>query len=72
MQTITLKLSDDVVDKFKWLLKHFSKSEVEIIDSAEYNSEDEYLRSIKGMHKSLLEAREEPTEYGKSEKDLEW
>lgn len=72
MHTITLKLSDEVIDKFKWLLKHFSKNEVEIIDSTEYSSDDEYLRSIKGMHNSLLEAKEEPQEYGKSEKDLEW
>jgi hypothetical protein len=31
MQTVMLNVSDSVADKLFWLLKHFDKSEVEII-----------------------------------------
>jgi hypothetical protein len=31
MQTIMLNVSDSIADKLFWLLKHFDKSEVEII-----------------------------------------
>ena len=35
MQTITLKISDDVFDKFKWLISHFSKNEIDIVSDIE-------------------------------------
>lgn len=33
MQTITLKIKDDVSEKFLWLLSHFSQNEIEIINT---------------------------------------
>jgi len=72
MQTITLKLEDSVSDKFLWLLSHFDKKEVSIIDRDEYISDDEYLRSIDGMVESILEAKNEPIEKGVTLDNLEW
>ncbi len=72
MQTITLKLEDSVNDKFLWLLNHFDKQEISIIDKDEYISDDEYLRSIDGMVESILEARSEPIEKGVTIDKLEW
>jgi len=72
MQTVTLKLEDSVSDKFLWLLSHFDKKEISIIDKDEYISDDEYLRSIDGMVESILEARNEPIEKGVTLDKLEW
>ena len=72
MQTITLKLEDKVSDKFLWLLSHFDKQEISIIDKDEYVSDDEYLRSIDGMVESILEAKNEPIEKGVTLDKLEW
>lgn len=47
MQTITLKIDDKINEKFFWLLNHFSKSEVTILEQTEFKNDDEYLRSIK-------------------------
>jgi len=38
MQTITLKLEDSINDKFLWLLNHFSKNELEILDMTSYQT----------------------------------
>ncbi len=72
MQTVTLKLEDSVADKFLWLLSHFDKQEISIIDKDEYISDDDYLRSIDGMVESILEARKEPIEKGVTLDKLEW
>jgi len=72
MKTITLKLEDGVSDKFLWLLSHFDKQEIAIIDKDEYISDDEYLRSIDGMVESILEARHEPIKKGVTLDKLEW
>jgi len=72
MQTVTLKLEDSISDKFLWLLSHFDKKEISIIDRDEYISDDEYLRSIDGMVESILEARTEPIEKGVTLDKLEW
>ena len=32
MQTITLQIDNNIFDKFSWLLKHFSKNEIRIIN----------------------------------------
>ena len=72
MQTVTLKLEDSISEKFLWLLSHFDKKEISIIDKDEYISDDEYLRSIDGMVKSILEARNEPIEKGVTLDKLEW
>ena len=72
MQAITLKVEDAISDKFLWLLSHFDKHEISIIDKDEYKSDDEYLRSIDGMVESILEARSEPVEKGITLDNLKW
>jgi PHD/YefM family antitoxin component YafN of YafNO toxin-antitoxin module len=72
VQTITLKIEDNISDKFLWLLNHFKKNEVSILDKDEYISDDEYLRSLDGMVESILEARNEPLENGVTLDKLEW
>ncbi|MFP4485391.1 MAG: hypothetical protein ACLFOC_00440 [Campylobacterales bacterium] len=72
MQTVTLKIEDNVSDKFLWLLNHFSQNEVEILEKTEYKSDDEYLRSIKGMEESIIEASSEPIEKYVTADKLDW
>ena len=72
MQTLTLKIEDDVSDKFLWLLKHFSQNEIKILEQSKYISDDEYLRSIDGMVESIKEARNEPIENGVTLDKLDW
>ena len=72
MQTITLKLDDSISDKVLWLLKHFDKSEVEILDTSSYESDDEYLKSIKGMKESIIKASNELIENYATRDELEW
>ena len=66
MQTVTLKIEDSISDKFLWLLNHFNKNEVSILDK------DEYLRSINGMEESIIEASNESIENGVTLDKLEW
>ncbi|CAI6144129.1 MAG: hypothetical protein SPLUMA1_SPLUMAMAG1_01566 [uncultured Sulfurimonas sp.] len=49
MKTVTLSISDGIYDKFFWLLKHFSKNEVNILEQSKFVSDDEYLRNIDGV-----------------------
>lgn len=72
MQTVTLKIDDDISDKFLWLLNHFSQDEVKILEQTNYVSDDEYLRSIDGMVKSIDEARNEPIKNGVILENLDW
>lgn len=72
MQTVTLKIEDNVSDKFLWLLNHFSQNEVEILEKTVYKSDDEYLRSIKGMEESIIEASNEPIEKYVTADKLDW
>jgi hypothetical protein len=72
MQTITLKLDDSISDKVLWLLKHFDKSELEILETSSYESDDEYLKSIKGMKESIIKASNEPIENYVTRDELEW
>jgi hypothetical protein len=60
VQTITLKIEDNISDKFLWLLNHFSQKEVKILDQTTYQSDDQYLKSIKGMEQSIIQASNEP------------
>ncbi len=32
METITLKVDESVFDKFQWLISHFSKNEIDIVN----------------------------------------
>ena len=72
MQTITLKIEDAVSDKFLWLLNHFSQNEVEILDKSTYQSDDEYLKSIRGMEESIIEASKESIKNYVSRDELDW
>lgn len=72
MRTITLKIDDSISDKFLWLLAHFSKDEVKIIEQSVYVSDDEYLREIEGMVQSIQEARSEPIDQGLTLDELDW
>ncbi len=55
MQTLILKVNDSVIDKFFWLLKHFDKSEIEILDF------DTHLEALveKGMKSPISELTHE-------------
>ena len=72
MRTITLQIDDSVSDKFLWLLDRFSRDEIKILDQADYVSDDEYLRGIKGMLQSINSARIEPIEQGVTLDKLDW
>ena len=72
MQTVTLKIDESIEEKFLWLLQHFSKKEIEILDKTVYKSDDEYLRSIEGMEESILEAANEPMENYTTIDKLDW
>jgi len=72
IQTLTLKIEDNISDKFLWLLNHFSQQEVEILDRTSYQSDDEYLRSIKGMEESIIQASNEPLENYVTVDKLDW
>ena len=72
MQAITIKLDDSISDKVLWLLKHFDKSELEILETSSYESDDEYLKSIKGMRESIIKASNEPIENYATRDELEW
>ncbi len=72
MKTITLKIDDNVNDKFLWLLEHFSSNEMKNLEQSDYISDDNYLRSIDGMVESINEARNEPINKGIKLDDLDW
>jgi hypothetical protein len=72
MKKITLKVEDNVNEKFIWLLKHFSPGEISIVEIDEYLSDDDYLRSQEGMVESIKEARSEPLDNGVTLQDLDW
>ena len=72
VQTITLKIEDSINDKFLWLLNHFSKSELEILDKTTYQTDDEYLKGIKGMEESIIKASKESIENYVTEDKLDW
>jgi len=72
MQTITLKIDDKISEKFFWLLNHFSKNEVTILEKNEFKNDDEYLRSIEGMEQSIIDASNEPDENFVTIDKLDW
>jgi hypothetical protein len=72
MQTVTLKIEDSISEKFLWLLNHFSKNEIEILDKTTYQSDNDYLRSIKGMEQSIIQASNEPIKNYVTADKLDW
>lgn len=72
MQTVTLQVDDTTYEKFFWLLKHFSKNEIKILEQSKFVSDDKYLRGISGMVESIQKSREEAIESAVTEDKLEW
>jgi len=72
MQTITLKVEDNISEKFLWLLNHFTKKEVTILDQTTFKNDDVYLKSIKGMEQSIIDASNEPKENFVPIDKLDW
>jgi len=72
MQTITLKVEDNISEKFLWLLNHFTKNEVTILDQTAFKNDDVYLKSIKGMEQSIIDASDEPKENFVTIDKLDW
>jgi len=72
MQTLTLKIEDNIFDKFLWLLNHFNPKEIEIVEKKVYQNDDEYLRSIPNMENSIIKASNEPIENYISRDELDW
>ena len=72
MQTVTLRIEDSISEKFLWFLNHFSKNEVEILERTTYQTDDDYLRTIKGMEQSIIEASNEPIENYVTSDKLDW
>ena len=72
MRMVTLKIEDNISDKFLWLLNHFNKNEIEVIENSSYKNDDEYLKSIKGMEESIIKASKEPTQNYVTRENLEW
>ena len=44
MQTITLQIENNIFNKFKWLLEHFSKNEIKIVNDIDLKklSQDDF------------------------------
>ena len=72
MQTVTLQVDEGVYDKFFWLLEHFSKNEIKILEQSKYIDDDTYLRNIDGVVESIQKARIEPIENGVTLDKLDW
>ena len=72
MKTVTLKIDNSIYEKFFWLLSHFSKQEVQILEQSDYISDDDYLRSINGMVDSIKLSRAESEQQGVTLENLDW
>jgi hypothetical protein len=72
MRTITLQIDDSVNEKFLWLLEHFSRDEIKILEQSDYVSDDEYLRGIQGMIQTIQAARNESIDQSLSLDELDW
>lgn len=53
MQTITLEVQESVSEKFMWLLSHFKKDEIAIIDHKRL----EFLERLRTSEKEIGEGR---------------
>ena len=58
MEIITLKVNDSVADKFRWLLGHFSKEEIDVVGNIDTTAlsptdfdyiSDEQMSSLKNI-----------------------
>jgi hypothetical protein len=58
MQTVMLRVDDSVYDKFQWLISHFSKNEISVIDQIEMVS-DEEQKDIENILNSMTDEDKE-------------
>ena len=72
MKTVTLKIDNSIYEKFFWLLAHFSKNEIQILEQSDYVNDDAYLWSQQGMVESIKQARAEPENLGATLENLDW
>ena len=72
MQTITLKVEDNISEKFLWLLNHFTKKEVTILEQTKFKNDDEYLKSIESMEQSIIDASNESNKNFVTIDKLDW
>lgn len=57
MQTVTLKIEDNISDKFLWLLNHFSKNEIKVVNNTpETNTQFDDLESLAGSLNKYADA----------------
>jgi len=57
MQTITLKVNDGIFEKFQWLINHFSKNEIIVvndIDTSKFSKNDFDYISYEEMNELKL------------------
>jgi hypothetical protein len=72
MKTVILKIDNSIYEKFFWLLGHFSKNEIQMLEQSDYESDDAYLRSQNGMVESIKAARAEPDYLRVALENLDW
>ena len=72
MKTVTLQIDNSIYEKFCWLLTHFSKNEIKILEQSDDLSDDDYLRSQKGMVESIQVARAESEHLGETLENSEF
>ncbi|WP_187646859.1 hypothetical protein [Nitrosophilus labii] len=68
---VTLKIDDSIKDKFLWLLKHFSKKEIIVLEKYEM-SDDEYIKSIPELEESIIKESKKPDNEFVTLDKLEW
>jgi len=72
MKMVTLKIDDNIHDKFIGILEHFSSNEIKILEQSEYINDDAYLRSTTGIVQSIKIARNESIDNGITLDNLNW
>jgi len=71
MQTVTLQINDNVFDKFQWLISHFSKNEIDIVNTVDTThlslNDFDYI-----SNEQMLDIQKSSTEYKNgNKKDFE-
>lgn len=68
MKTITLNIDDSVFDKFQWLISHFSKNEIDIVN--EIDIEKLSLKDFDYIsEEKLLELKQISNDYKNGDKN---
>lgn len=62
MKTITLKIDNSIYEKFFWLLSHFSKHEIQVLEESDDIKSDLTIQKkprVFGQHRGLCEISED-------------